>query len=369
MTSQGVTVVIPTWNGQDLLERFLPSVLLATRKFSAEFNAPTEVIVVDDASTDRSLEWLNRLGFSMPGRNIDVEDQLRYQQRQRTVLKAIRNERNQGFGETCNYGVREATHPLVLLLNNDVSVYPDLIAPLVENFSDPLVFAAHCKAFNRRDGTLCGTGKVGDFSFGSFRVHRSWKPRDESATLGQNFISMFAGGGSAMFHKEIFLKIGGFERLLSPYYWEDVELSYRAWKRGYRIVYEPRSIVEHEVSSTIGKLNRRRVRTIEARNKLLYHWIHLHDRRMMVAHVSWLSALALTAPLTLRLDLISGLLGALKLLPEVRKRRAVERSAASRTDREVLQAFRDLEQRPDVSVYDNLRHAADLDRLVASPQE
>ena len=161
---------------------------------------------------------------------------------------------------------------------------------------------------------------------------------------------MFASGGSAMVDRQKFLQIGGFEPLMSPFYWEDVELSYKAWKRGYTVRYEPRSLVRHKVSSTIGKLERSSVRAIEARNKLLFHWIHLHRRAFLVEHLMWICILTISSPVTFKLDFAKGLGSALKCLSEVRGRRAKEKTAAVRSDEQVLMIFQELEHRKDISV-------------------
>src|SRR6185295_16417260 len=97
-----------------------------------------------------------------------------------------------------------------------------------------------------------------------------------------------------------------------------------------KILYEPRSVARHRVSSTIGKLNKRTVRRIEQRNRLIYHWIHLHDRRMMISHALWVMSLAVTGPLMLKPEFTSGWARALKLLPGIRKRRLEEMQAARR---------------------------------------
>ena len=156
-----------------------------------------------------------------------------------------------------------------------------------------------------------------------------------------------------MFDRDIFLQLGGFDELLSPFYWEDVELSYRAWKRGYTVLYEPRSVARHRISSTIGKLKRRRVRRVEKRNRLLFHWINLHDSGMLASHVAWVVLLALTAPLRLNPGFLSSLASALKLLPEARKRRLEEKRAAKLSDKDVLRVFKELAARPDVIAYDH----------------
>ena len=334
MTS-GVSIVIPTWNGVRLLEQFLPSVIAAATHYSRETLAPTEIIIVDDGSTDETAAWLREQGFE---KTTDVRET------GRPGLRLVRNEKNLGFGEACNRGFELASHPLVFLLNNDVEADVDCIAPLVQNFEDASVFAAHCRVFEFDSGRECGTGKLGSFSRGFIRVHRSYtvsESRDESRAP---LYSMFAGGGSAMFDRQKFLEIGGFETLLSPFYWEDVELSYRAWKRGYSILYEPRSVTRHRISSTIGKLKRRKVRRIEQRNRLIFHWINLHDKKMLASHVARVLLLALTAPIRLKPGFVLSLAAAIRSSRRIRDRRREERLAARRSDRAVFKFFDSLEE-------------------------
>ena len=357
--TRGVSIVIPTWNGLDLLKRFLPTVIEAAIHYTGLTGAPTEIIIVDDGGDDDSVEWLRGQGFvdvceGGTGRGGDGERGRQREPETAPSLKVIRNEINRGFGDACNRGFEAASYSLVFLLNNDVEVDVDSIGPLVDNFGDRSVFAAHCRVFEQSSGQECGTGKLGSFARGFIRVHRSYVPSSvnnegeaEQGSRGPLY-SMFAGGGSAMFDREKFIEMGGFEPLLSRFYWEDVELSYRAWKHGYTVLYEPRSVTHHRVSSTIGKLDRRAVRKIEQRNRLIYHWIHLHDRRMLASHALWVLLLGLTAPLRLKPVFISSCFAALRLLPAIRRRRREEELARIRTDREVFAVFESLESRSDV---------------------
>jgi GT2 family glycosyltransferase len=373
----GVSIVIPTWNGLSLLQQFLPSVLAAATHYSSISDAPVEIVIVDDGSVDGTVVWLRDQGFAETPRAREGE-------RVRSELRFASNDENLGFGEAANRGFELAEYPLVLLLNNDVECDLDCIAPLVENFEDRSVFAAHCRVFEFDSGRECGTGKLGSFARGFIRVHRSYTPAGAEAGFrvatdlsgelskrrsNQNsgsklsskapsrrrtFYSMFAGGGSAMFDRRKVLEVGGFEPLLSPFYWEDVELSYRAWKRGFVIVYEPRSVTRHRVSSTIGKLDRGKVRVIEQRNRLIYHWIHLRDARMLASHIAWVTLLAVTAPLRFKPGFLVSCVEALRKLSAIRKRREEEGSAQARTDREVFEIFKLLESDPSVTAYDDL---------------
>ena len=67
------------------------------------------------------------------------------------------------------------------------------------------------------------------------------------------FPCFYGGGGSCAFDRRKFLELGGFDALLAPFYLEDTDLGYMAWKRGWKVLYQPRSIVYHEHRGTIGK--------------------------------------------------------------------------------------------------------------------
>src|SRR6185436_11759899 len=163
------------WNGLELLKRFLPSVIDAATRYTAQSQSPAEILVVDDGSVDESVAWLQGQGFVEVG-----EEQRGGGQKEKRRegegemgrgastlnLRLIRNRSNRGFGETCNRGFGAASHPLVFLLNNDVEVDVNSIAPLVENFADDSVFAAHCRVFELNSPHECGTGKLGGFSRG-----------------------------------------------------------------------------------------------------------------------------------------------------------------------------------------------------------
>lgn len=378
--TRGVSIVIPSWNGLELLERFLPSVIAAAVQYSKEFEAPTEIVIVDDGSVDQTADWLFARGFvegtersgrageqgtSGPGVNnagqiTNSESEASINQPLTPILKLIRNEVNRGFGSTCNRGFESARYPLVFLLNNDVDVDVNAIAPLVENFTDASVFAAHCRVFDLESGRECGSGKVGSFSSGFIRVHRSYVivPGIAGAAgmeSGEQTVpySMFASGGSAMFDRRGFLEIGGFDSLLAPIYWEDVDISYRAWKRGLSVLYEPRSVVHHRVSSTMRKANQRSIRRGQQRNRLIYHWVNLHDGPLMASHLMWVALLALTAPLRLQPGFLLSVAAALKKLRQIRKRRLEEKMAARRSDCDVFDIFTSLEKRPDIFAYDD----------------
>lgn len=360
-----VSIVIPSWNGLEFLKRFLPSVIAAADHYQKACDAATEIVIIDDGSVDNSVDWLLGQGFA------DCTEVFKRTEPNRSAaipaigssgpaLLLIRNEMNQGFGPACNRGFEYSKHSLVFLLNNDVEVDLNAIEPLVENFVDESVFAVHCRVFDLESGQECGSGKIGGFSSGFIRVHRSYvnvrqfaSDRPKEPAQKRCDYSIFATGGSAMFDRDKFLRIGAFDSLLAPIYWEDVDTSYRAWKRGYFIFYEPRSVVHHRVSSTMRKVNQRRLTRLKQRNRLICHWVNLHDRKMIASHIIWMLLLSMTAPLRLQPGFLLSVFAALTKLPAIRKRRFEERKAMRRSDSEVFDVFETLEKRPDIFCYDS----------------
>ena len=318
MPAPAVSIVIPTWNGRHILQEFLPSVLASAAHYARSGAADVEVLVVDDGSADDTASWLAVAAAESA-----------------VPLRTIRHERNRGFGAACNTGVEHARHALVLLLNNDVEIAPDTLAPLTAHFARPgaRVFAVHCQAIDLASGRAVGQGQRGRFARGFLRVHERYEAAGGRTPPHH---SMFATGGSAMFDRRLFLELGGFDALFAPFYYEDVELSLRAWRRGWEVRYEPASRIRHRFSSTIGAAGQARIGRISQRNRLLLHWIHLEDPLWLAQHLAWLPILVLTSLLTFRPTFALGFFDALRHVRSAHARRRREQAVSIRTIREVV---------------------------------
>ena len=331
MSAAGLSLVVTSWNGRALLEKFLPSVLDAARAFEAAFGQPGEVLVADDASTDDSGKWLRA---------------------QWPEVRFETSTRRQGFAPTANRGVRAARFSLVYLANNDVALTPATLPPLAEHFRDPNVFAATGNAYDFATGVLRGAGQRGRFRRGFLGVHsRFFVPSPPGAM--QPLVTLYATGGSSLFDQEKFLALGGFEEMLAPYGWEDVELSLRAWKQGVEVRYEPRSAIWHQFSSTIGAhVSRRRAMATYERNRLLTHWLHLDTHSQRASHALGIAVKLLTSPLAGRTESWQAFAQAVALWSKVRMRRARLGKTQRRTLAEVLRKIEEQMSRPEVRPLD-----------------
>ncbi len=261
--AESVTIQILNWDGKHLLEEFLPSVLTASKGH--------QILVVDNGSTDGSVEFLKS----------------RFPQ-----VRVLELDRNYGFSVGNNRGIAQVQTDLVVLLNNDMSVDPEFLKPLLLPFVDPQVFAVASQitvpdpAKSKQE-----TGKTrARFESGLFYLwHDPVTLQDE----GRAALPVFwAGGGACAIDCRKFRALGGFDSLYHPFYVEDTDLSYQAWKRGWHSLFAPGSRVMHKHRATSGpRFGELFVNNTTRRNHYLFVWKNLTDFRMLVEHLVRLPAI------------------------------------------------------------------------------
>jgi len=258
--AQCASLIILNWDGRHLLEQFLPSVIRAVKHDGRDH----EVIVVDNGSLDESVKFLND----------------HYPQ-----VKIVALPTNMRFTGGNNAGVQAASKDIVIFLNNDMEVDPDFIAPLLKRFEDDRVFAVSCQVFfqdksRRREET----GKTrAQWKLGFIDLYHD---QINSSDCKENDIPIFwGGGGSCAFDRQKFLAMGGLDRLYDPFYLEDTDLSYQAWKRGWRSVLAADSIVVHKHRGTNKlKFGDNYVDNTIRKNQYLFVWKNITDFRWTLTH-------------------------------------------------------------------------------------
>ncbi|UXE65431.1 MAG: glycosyltransferase family 2 protein [Chryseotalea sp. WA131a] len=259
---KSISVVLPNYNGRDLLAANLPSVYTALQKAGVDH----EVIVADDASTDESVIFLKE----------NFND-----------VKVVAQKTNRGFSPTINSGIELATKELVLLLNTDVSLLPDYFEHLFPYFDLPDTFGVSGRFIGLNDEKIQDAGKY-PLLLGSKKIQPFNFYVDKPSAL---VATLFVSGGGALVDRRKLNSLGGFDEIFAPFYYEDTDLSMRAWRLGWRCYYEHSAVCRHPASTTINKFNKkRRIWITTQRNKLIFHSLHLNAQSKLI----WYSRQAIT---------------------------------------------------------------------------
>lgn len=210
--------------------------------------------------------------------NDDPEESIR-ERLKKYRIKLIENEKNLGFSGAVNIGVNQTKHDLVFLLNSDVLLYDDSFKSSERKFEKDKMLFALTFAQKEKDGSLVGKNKL--FWKGGLIQHSKAYDLNEGETG-------WAEGGSTIVRKDMFLELDGFDTMFYPFYWEDIDLSYRAKKKGYTVIFDPSVIVEHHHESTIGTYwKAQSIQIISYRNQILCSWKHIEDTNF-ISHLLFL---------------------------------------------------------------------------------
>ncbi len=256
--SRAVSVVLPSMGTRDLLKDNLPALIEEVQRRGQG----DEIVVVDDTGQGVLAEWM----------------ETRFPE-----VRVVTRAENGGFARALLSGVQEAKHSLIFSMNTDVRVRPDFLERLVESLGED-VFAVVPKVLL--------DGKEDEIeSWTSLEVRRGFvevrQPAlEEPGSAGPEAAVdvAFAVGGTFLFRRQDFLD-RPFDPLFEPFYWEDVDLCWQAWRRGKRTLYQPSAVVEHHHRGTIGHLVPKEiVRAAIEKNRLLFDWKNL-DGKALSDHV------------------------------------------------------------------------------------
>ncbi len=225
-----VSIIIVNYNGKPLLEQCLSSLMkIDYPKF--------EIILVDNNSTDDSLEFVKNNFPSV------------------IILKLSKNF---GFAEPNNMGAKIAKGEFLLFLNNDTIVTSNFITELVQAALQDKQIAILQSLLLKSEKEVDSSG---DFIDVLGRAYSS-----KVIPVGVKPI-LSARGASMMVRKDAFWKLGGFDKKFYVSF-EDIDLGWRAWIWGYKVVLVPDSIVYHKVGATVNKI-RPQIRFHGVKNELI----------------------------------------------------------------------------------------------------
>lgn len=308
----GISVVIPNYNGAQLL----PVVLPALHKALLCSGLPFEVFLCDDASTDVSIAIVEK-DFSWV-----------------TILTAVEN---RGFSPTVNRGIRAAGMSYLLILNTDVLLPEEYFEPLLRYFNLADTFGVMTRIIGWDSDTIQDGGKLPVFQGVKIKTSANYIPQPDCTDVW--LPSMYLSGANALVSTEKIKKLGGFNELFAPFYVEDAELSLRAWRMGWRCYYEHKMYCRHKESVTIRSKNRKSyIKRVYNRNKMLLHSIHLPGGLLVVWHLQLLVE-SLVSLLILRLFFLKSLADYLKLFAGVQRCRKDLRQRATAEGKKLLPLF------------------------------
>jgi GT2 family glycosyltransferase len=316
--SEGISFVIPAFNSETLLLENLPFLLEEIQAIKDK-----EIIVTDDLSTDSTLRVLKE---KFP---------------QVTVLST---KEKLGFSENCNKGVLAAKYNSVMCLNSDVRVTEGFLYPLIKLLEEENTFAVSPKILRPTEEKKNYINESLNKSFYCFGLFYHCRLREDRVLREESGSSItFACGAAVIFKKDMFVKLGGFDSLYYPFYWEDFDLSYRAWKRGWKTVYQPKSVVNHMHRGTIGRFYKvTDVDIIHERNRFLFVWKNITDSLLIMEHFLFLPAKLIEAVFQRRFYFLKSFLMATKKFKEAWKKREIEKREQKISDREVFGIYKEI---------------------------
>jgi GT2 family glycosyltransferase len=260
---KSVCLAILNYNGIGHLQHLLPTALEAVKNYPGE----SSVLVFDNRSTEPDVEWISK--------NFPTVK----------VLVAPKND----FLFSYNGLAQKRTEDILVLLNNDLRVDPHFLTPLIRHFESADVFSVSARSYDWNGAEVTSGPARLNFNNGFY----SWKFDTQHQ---KTCYTLFTSGGFMAVDRNKFIELGGFNRLFAPAYCEDVDLCFRAWRRGWRCIYEPRSIVWHRHQATWSRNSIYSLGSLELRNLLLMQWSTLPMHKGRWARLQSLVKLLIGSP-------------------------------------------------------------------------
>lgn len=308
-------IIIPNYNGFDLIFDNLPKIVKIVEK-----NINLTITIVDDGSTPEEQDKLS-VFINQFKKNTIIP------------IRLLLNQKNVGFSSNVNRAALISNSDILVLFNTDVVPEKDFLRPLLSHFSDPEVFGVACmdKSIEGDKTVLRGRGLA--------RWHKGFLEHRKGEVDKSN--TFWISGGSSAVRSDLFKKLGGFDALYNPFYWEDIDLSYRAQKAGYKIIFEKDSVVIHmHRKGSIKKHYKDNIILAYAmRNQFTFVWKNITDVNLLVSHIIYLPKYLLSAVIRRDVIFLKGFCLAFLRLPDIMRHRNIQKKQFKLSDSEILKRF------------------------------
>lgn len=234
-----VTIVIPNYNGEKWLKGCLDSLAPSVQNSAVAY----DIIVVDDASTDKSRDIVSGYPY----------------------VRLIALEKNGGFSNAVNAGITASEAPYVILLNNDTKAKPGFVQSLynaIKKDNKCFSISASMRMWDREE-LMDSAGDI-YCALGWSRSRGKGRPAIRYSRPCRIFS---ACAGAAIYRKAVFDEIGLFDPLHYMYL-EDLDICWRALLAGYSNKYDPGAVVIHYGSATTGSRYNSRKALYSASNNI-----------------------------------------------------------------------------------------------------
>lgn len=210
-----VSIIIPVYNQFDYTYRCLQSIKKHTG------NIPYEVIIANDCSTDATTA-IDKIV---------------------TGVKVITPEQNLRFLRNCNHAAKYAKGEYIFFLNNDTEVHANWLQPLIDLMEQDASIGMAGSKLVYADGRLQEAGGIlwKDGSAWNYGNRRDPEEAEFNYVKEVDYIS----GAAILIRHSLWKEIGGFDETFAPAYCEDSDLAFEVRKHGYKVVYQPLSVVTH----------------------------------------------------------------------------------------------------------------------------
>lgn len=209
-----VTILLVLWNQAELSYACLQAL-------AAETAIPVEILIADNASTDRTAELLGRIDGA-------------------TLL---RNSENLGFLRAVNQAAKAARGEHLLLLNNDAVMRPGALRAALETLTSAPNIGAVGGRIVLLNGRLQEAGSLIWRNGACLGYGRNFAPEAGEVMFRRDVD--YCSGAFLLFRRDLFLEMGGFDDRFAPAYYEETDFCVRLWERGLRVVYDPRAVIDH----------------------------------------------------------------------------------------------------------------------------